>query len=108
VLRFRAFRALIAALAGRLVLSTAAGLAVTLVSGGPKAFAEAAMRIFVYGLMVYLPACCIPAGRGSRAPRWWHCPLAVVLPSVFAIPVAAAIGVLHPVRIHHLPIAPGP
>jgi hypothetical protein len=75
--------------------------------GGAKAFAEAGMWIFVYGLMVYLPAYVIPAGRGSRPPRWWHYPLAVVLPFAFAIPVAAVIGALHPVRIHFPPIAPG-
>jgi hypothetical protein len=75
--------------------------------GGAKAFAEMAMWIFVYGLMVYLPAYCIPAGRGGRSPRWWHYPLAVVLPFVFAIPVAAVIGLLHPVRIHFPPIVPG-
>jgi hypothetical protein len=75
--------------------------------GGAKAFAEAGMWIFVYGLMVYLPAYVIPAGRGSRTPRWWHYPLAVVLPFVCAIPVAAVIGALHPVRIHFPPIAPG-
>jgi len=75
--------------------------------GGPKAFAEMAMWTFVYGLMVYLPAYCVPAGRDVRSPRWWHYPLAVVLPFAFAIPVAAVIGALHPVRVHFPPIAPG-
>jgi hypothetical protein len=75
--------------------------------GGAKAFAEMGMWIFVYGLMVHLPAYDIPAGRGSRPPRWWHYPLAVVLPFAFAIPVAAVIGLLHPVGIHFGPIAPG-
>ncbi len=75
--------------------------------GGAKAFAEIGMWIFVYGLMVYLPAYGIPDGRGSRPPRWWQYPLAVVLPFAFAIPMAAVIGALHPVRIHFPPIAPG-
>jgi hypothetical protein len=75
--------------------------------GGAKAFAEMGMWIFVYGLMVYLPAYCFPAVRGSRPPRWWHYPLAVVLPFAFAIPVAAVIGALHPVRMHFPPITPG-
>ncbi len=75
--------------------------------GGAKAFAEAGMWIFVYGLMVYLPAYCAPDARGGRPPRWWHYPLAVVLPFVFAIPVAAVIGALHPVSIHFPPILPG-
>jgi hypothetical protein len=74
---------------------------------GAKAFTEAGMWIFVYGLMVYLPAYATTAGRGGRPPRWWHYPLAVVMPFVFAIPVAAVIGALHPVRIHFPPIVPG-
>jgi hypothetical protein len=47
------------------------------------------------------------AGFGGRSPRWWHFPLAVVLPFAFTIPVAAVIGLLHPVRLHFPPIAPG-
>ena len=43
--------------------------------GGAKAFAETGMWIFVYGLMVYLPAYCIPAGGAAARPaggttRW--------------------------------------
>jgi len=75
--------------------------------GGAQAFAQIAMWVFVYGLMVYLPAYCLPAERGARPPRWWHYPPAVVLPFVFAIPVAGVVGVLHPVAIHFPPIAPG-
>ncbi len=29
-----------------------------------------AMWIFVYGLMVWLPVCCLPAGRGARPVGW--------------------------------------
>jgi hypothetical protein len=74
--------------------------------GGTQAFAEIAMWIFVYGLMVYLPAYCLPAERGAAPPRWWHYPLAIVLPFVFAIPVAGVAGALHPVRVHFPPIPP--
>lgn len=74
---------------------------------GAQAFAEIAMWVFVYGLMVYLPAYCVPTERGARPPRWWHYPLAVLLPFVFAIPVAAVVGALHPIPIHFPPIAPG-
>ena len=28
--------------------------------------------VFVYGLMVYLPACTVPQDRGARPLRWWH------------------------------------
>jgi hypothetical protein len=64
------------------------------------------MWTFVYGLMVFLPAYTIPAERGARPARWWHFPLAVVLPIVFSIPVAAVLGTLHPIPIHFPPITP--
>ena len=41
--------------------------------------------IFVYGLMVYLPACTVPRDRPAKPPRWWHYPLAVVLPFPFVV-----------------------
>jgi hypothetical protein len=40
---------------------------------------------FVYGLMVYLPAYSLPE-REARPPRWWHYPLAIVLPLLFMVP----------------------
>ncbi len=42
--------------------------------------------VFVYGLMVYLPACTVPADRGARPLRWWHYPMAIFLPLLAAIP----------------------
>ncbi len=42
-------------------------------------------RVFVYGLMVYLPACSVPRDRGARPPRWWQYPLVVVLPFSFVV-----------------------
>lgn len=59
--------------------------------GVPSGAAHITIGTFVYGLMVYLPACCMPAEHGARPPRWWHFPLAVVFPFVFAIPVAGVI-----------------
>lgn len=50
--------------------------------------------VFVYGLMVYLPACTVPGVRGAKPPRWWHYPLAVVLPIVAAIPVVPLVVLL--------------
>jgi hypothetical protein len=43
------------------------------------------MWVFVYGLMIYLPACSRPADRGARPPHWWHYPLAVILPLLFMV-----------------------
>ncbi|MHB0955210.1 MAG: hypothetical protein ACYC0X_02415 [Pirellulaceae bacterium] len=42
--------------------------------------------IFVYGLMVYLPACTVPRDRGAKPLRWWHYPVAVFLPFLGVIP----------------------
>ena len=42
--------------------------------------------VFVYGLMIYVPACTIPNERDAIQPRWWHFPMAVLLPLVFVIP----------------------
>ena len=37
---------------------------------------EFGLWIFVYGLMVFLPAYCVPSERNTRPLRWWHYPLA--------------------------------
>lgn len=71
---------------------------------GIGAVAQVGVWMFVYGLMVYLPACSVPVDRKVRPLRWWNWPLAVLLPFVFAIPVAGIISYLHPVKIHFPPI----
>lgn len=68
--------------------------------------AQAPFWIFVYGLMVWLPAASLPSRKGAKKPRWWAYPLAVILPFVFAIPVAVVVSLLHPVKIHFPPIPP--
>lgn len=55
-------------------------------SFGPQHAREFGLWIFVYGLMVYLPAWCVPADRRARMPRWWHYPVAVLFPFLF-IPI---------------------
>lgn len=82
------------------------GLTAETAFGGPQALAEFGLWIFVYGLMVYLPAYTLPARRGVRRPPWWMYGVAVFLPIFFAIPVAAAVGIAHPIRIHFPPISP--
>ena len=52
-------------------------------SFGPQQALQFGMWIFVYGLMVYLPAYALPAERNARAPRWWHYPIAVFVPFLF-------------------------
>lgn len=67
---------------------------------------QAPFWIFVYGLMVWLPAYSLEARDGVKPSRWGQAAVAVFLPFVFAIPVALLVGVLHPVPIHFPPILP--
>jgi hypothetical protein len=64
--------------------------------------------IFVYGLMVYLPAYCVPSERKAHQPRWWHYPLAVVAPFLFIplVPLPLLAKLLSPnhPKIHFPPI----
>lgn len=48
---------------------------------------DAGFWVFVYGLMVYLPAYTVPEDRGAKAPKAYHYPLAVLAPILFLIPV---------------------
>ena len=51
------------------------------------AFFGVAQWIFIYGLMVYLPAYCLPRGRGARAVRWYHYVFAVPAAFLIALPL---------------------
>jgi hypothetical protein len=60
--------------------------------------------VFVYGLMVYLPACSVPQDRGARPIRWWHYPLAVFLPFLGVIPGGLVATILrHLLNVQFLP-----
>ncbi len=61
--------------------------------------------VFVYGLMVYLPACTVPQDRGARPPRWRHYPLAVLLPFLGVVPVAPVVVLLR--QWLEIPLFPG-
>jgi hypothetical protein len=70
---------------------------------------EFGLWIFVYGLMVYLPAFATAPARAPQPRRWWHYPLAVVVPFAFLILVPTPLLVQwfcpgHP-QIHFPPIA---
>ncbi|MCS6830933.1 MAG: hypothetical protein RMM08_10235 [Armatimonadota bacterium] len=56
--------------------------------------------LLVYGLMVYLPTYAVREEVGSTPPRGKHYLMAVLLPFLFAAPVAGLIGWLHPVTVH--------
>lgn len=51
----------------------------------------AAPWIFIYGLMGYLPAYCIPADREARKPLWYHHVLAVPAAFLIASPLLIVI-----------------
>ncbi len=53
--------------------------------------------VFVYGLMVYLPAYSLPRDRGARRPPWWAYPLAALLPllsPILLLPLAPLLNFL--------------
>ncbi|MBI5957117.1 MAG: hypothetical protein HY866_00180 [Chloroflexi bacterium] len=56
------------------------------ISFGPQNLIMLGMWVYVYGLMVWLPAHTVPPDRSAHPPRWWHWPLAVILPIVATIP----------------------
>jgi hypothetical protein len=63
------------------------GLLAETLSFGAQNLGNFALWIFVYGLMVWLPAHWVPAERTARAPAWWAYPLAVVFP-LLLVPMA--------------------
>ncbi len=64
------------------------GLLAETMSFGPQNLGNAGMWIFVYGLMVWLPAFSLSPHPKARPPRWWHYPMAVIIPILF-VPLAA-------------------
>ncbi len=56
------------------------GLLAETLSFGLQNLGNFALWIFVYGLMVWLPAHWVPDGRPARIPAWWAYPVAVVFP----------------------------
>jgi hypothetical protein len=88
------------------------GLLAETISFGLHNLGNFAFWIFVYGLMVWLPAHWAPPERSARTPRWWAYPIVVVVPFLF-LPL---MGILapwlwltpkHP-NIHFPPIGGGP
>jgi len=68
-------------------------------SFGLQNLGSAGFWVFVYGLMVYLPAYSIPE-RDVKKPRLRHYFLAIFLPFIFVIPVAFVVHLVHPTQIH--------
>jgi hypothetical protein len=77
---------------------------------GTKNPLEFGLWIFVYGLMVFLPAYCVPPERKTHALHWWHYPLAVFVPflciPLVPLPLLAGLLFPHHPKIHFPPIGP--
>lgn len=70
------------------------------------------MWVFVYGLMVYLPAYTIPEKHGTHPACWWHYPLTIVFALVSAMVfilivwgVGGVVGVQSHPSIHFPPLS---
>jgi hypothetical protein len=72
--------------------------------GGPTAIVAFGFWSYIYGLMIYLPAYCLPNRPSLRKPVWWRYPLMALLPILCVAPVAVVISVLHPIKIHFPPM----
>lgn len=59
--------------------------------------------VFVYGLMIYIPACTVPDERNASLPRWWHFPIAILLPLLFVILALPIIWIRESLGIQFLP-----
>src|SRR5271157_3020722 len=84
------------------------GLLAESLTFGWNHLSEFGLWIFVYGLMIYLPAYTLPEQRGARTPRICHALLAFVIPFLISIPWAIFIHWLSPnhPNIHFPPIQP--
>ena len=71
---------------------------------GTQNLAMAGFWVWVYGLMVWLPAYALPGKPALPRPRPWHYLLALILPIACAIPVALIVMRLHPMSVHFPPI----
>jgi len=71
-------------------------------SFGPQNLLQVGMWVYVYGLMVYLPAHTAPADRIARPVRLRHWILATFLPLVFVIPLAVFVLVKVLQLIRHI------
>lgn len=66
------------------------------ISFGIQSLFQFWLWIFVYGLMVYIPAYCTPEHRGASPARPWHYIGAIFFPILFVIPVVIFINLVFP------------
>jgi len=87
------------------------GLLAETLTFGPQNLGNFAFWIFVYGLMVWLPAHWAPEDRPARPPPWWAFPVAALFPLLlvpldFVLAPWLWLTPKHP-QIHFPPIAGG-
>jgi len=85
---------------GVLLLFGITGILAEISFGGLQALLMFGFWIFVYGLMIYLPAYCLPAVLPTRRPNFAVCVFAVLFPILWTVPVALVVMRLHPIKIH--------
>lgn len=71
--------------------------------GGIEKYTEIGMWVFVYGLMIWLPAYCVPENRGAVRPKWYHYPLTWILPILFQLPFIIGVMVFRDFTGHTFP-----
>lgn len=81
-----------------LILFGLSGTIAESLSGGPGHFIEIGMWLFVYGLMIYLPAYCVPSERPAKRVSFWAVLLAIFLPVMLAIASIPLVSVVNELR----------
>ena len=69
--------------------------------GGIQHLREFGLWIFVYGLMIYLPAYTIPEERGAKPIRFWDYLIAIPYTYVVGIPFYILFGLMNHLIFHH-------
>ena len=75
------------------------GVLAELLTGGP-AILMAPFWVFVYGLMIFLPAYSFPTSAGTPAPRWYHYPIAIGACLLASAAVALIVNLIAPDMPH--------
>jgi hypothetical protein len=70
---------------------------------GLQNIVQAGFWIFVYGFMVFLPACAVPVSRKARVPGIGATLLAIIFPIIMAIPMALIVQAIHSAFFPTLP-----
>lgn len=80
------------------------GMVVEIISFGGAGILNMGLWVYVYGLMLYLAVYSLTERSQLKVVRFYHYPLAILMPILWAIPMAIVINLIHPVNIHFDPI----